>query len=403
MMRRLRSESGWALVTGMMMMALMMSIGLATYSFTDSQTRQSASSRDQEASFGYGEGVLSSEAFLLSSKWPSTSATAMPDCASSNGTTVTATGGSGGISSCPAPVELAQSFNGRDYTGPLSWTARVRDNPGTEKCVVTGKLLCSYYYDDTALAAAARWDQNGDGQLWVRGQAVFRNDRRSMVTRVQLDKQTVDVPQAAIVAGRITMSGSPHATIQTKYAPVYVRCSTSTTGCVTAKRPTKQFDPYTVEGNYAVAQALTDPVLEQLRQRAKAEGGWYATCPTNPTTSLVFVESGNCGAGALPTTSASSRGTFVLVNGTLSFAGNSDYYGLLYLANRQNSTGDVFSIKGKHKIVGSIIVDGPGGVNIGTSSKSALIYDPSALEGLYFYNGSTVVRPSFREIKTTTP
>lgn len=402
MIGRLREERGWALVTGMMVMALMMSIGLATYSFTDSQTKQSASERDQESAFGYGEGVLSNEAFLLSSKWPSASTSALPDC-SSNGTTVTATGGTGGTASCPSPTELAQAFTGKDYTGTLSWTARVRDNAGTEKCVVNGKLLCSYYYDDAALASAAHWDQNGDGQVWARGQAVLRGDRRTVVARVQLDKQSVDVPQAVITAGKLTMSGSPHATIETKYAPVYVRCSTSNSGCVTAKRPTKQFDPYTIEDNYSQPSALPSATLEQLRQRAKTEGAWYATCPSNPSGSFVFVESGNCSANALPATSANSRGTFVLVSGTLSYAGNSDYYGLIYLANAQNSSGDVFSIKGKHRIVGSIIVDGPGGVNIGTSAKSSLEYDPSSIEGLYVYSGSTVVRPSFREIKTSTP
>jgi len=32
-----------------------------------------------------------------------------------------------------------------------------------------------------------------------------------------------------------------------------------------------------------------------------------------------------------------------------------------------------------------------------------VIYDPVALDGLYLYEGSTVVRPSFREIVSSTP
>ena len=50
-----------------------------------------------------------------------------------------------------------------------------------------------------------------------------------------------------------------------------------------------------------------------------------------------------------------------------------------------------------------VAIDYGGGFNLGGSKDTLLQYDAFALQGLYLYQGSTIVRPSFREINSTKP
>ena len=95
MSRLLRNERGWAVVTAMLVMALMLSIGLAMFSFVDTETKQSYKERNAESSFDYSESVLSVEGYQVSANWPQASP-GMPDC-TFNGSTVTAAGGGGNV------------------------------------------------------------------------------------------------------------------------------------------------------------------------------------------------------------------------------------------------------------------------------------------------------------------
>jgi hypothetical protein len=239
---------------------------------------------------------------------------------------------------------------------------------------------------------------------------VVNNVRRTMVARVSTQKVSLSFPHAVVTAGQYTMNNGRWATTNTNGTQVQVRCTTPGTpnSCVHLKS-SDQIQPPTAITTAQSAPALSTGDLQQLRDRAKSEGGWYSTCPTsNPTTSLVFIESGACGVSAMPlNTTQATPATVIIVNGSLTIAGASstlrDFWGVIYLANQQNSTATLFSATGNHNFHGSINVDGQGGVNVGTSSNTSLSYDGGAFNGLYGYGQATIVRPSFREVVSSTP
>ncbi len=55
MRRLLHREDGWALVTAVIVMSLMIGVGLASYAYVDTQVEQSANERTRESSFNYAE------------------------------------------------------------------------------------------------------------------------------------------------------------------------------------------------------------------------------------------------------------------------------------------------------------------------------------------------------------
>jgi hypothetical protein len=408
MTSRLRSESGWAVVTAMLVMAVMLSVGLALYSLADGQTGAAATEHNNESTFDYAQSLLDSEAYIISANWPATSGI-LPDCAF-DGATVVASGGNTNTNLCPSPTQLAQTFTTKDYSGTVTWTVRVRDNGGTDQCVPNGAFVCSYFYDDTALATQPAYDWNGDNQVWIRAQAIYRGQRHTVVERVALDRQGVQFPASAITAGHLTIKDSPHIKVVTNYTPINLRCDQNTAGCLVYKK-SKQIEPYKITFNYPGTNAIDPTLLDQLRTRAKAENSYYSTCPNKPPGSFIFVESGTCKYTAMPATSASKQGVYIQASGTLTIdtpGKNADFYGLVYMANGcatcAHLTGDVLTIKnGRRTVRGIVAVDYGGGVNVGGSKGTQVIYDPVALDGLYLYYGSTILRPSFREIATSTP
>jgi hypothetical protein len=182
----------------------------------------------------------------------------------------------------------------------------------------------------------------------------------------------------------------------------------NTAGCLIVKKA-KQIAPYKFTFSYPGTNAIPPTILSLLRDRAKKEGWWYATCPTNPPGKQVFVESGTCTGASLPSTNPTQHGTYIQYSGTLKISGpqptspglpkglKGNYWGLIYLVNNSKITGDVLTVeKGKRQIRGVIAVDYSGGVNLGGSKDSRVVYDPFSIQGLYLYQGSTLVRPSFR-------
>ena len=265
------------------------------------------------------------------------------------------------------------------------------------------------------MLAQPAWDANGDGQMWIRSQSVLRGIRRTVVQRVELDKQPIQFPQAVVTAGRLTLKDSPHVKVVTNYSPINLRCAINTSGCLIVKK-TKQIAPYRLTYSYPQQTAIPSSSLADLRARAKSEGWWYATCPTSPPGQQVFVESGTCTGASLPYTSPTQKGTYIQVTGTLTISGKlpasanftkgrkGNYWGLIYMANSTKLTGDVMKItKGRRLIRGVVAVDWNGGFNLGGSKDTLLQYDPFVIQGLYLYKGSTLVRPSFRIVQTSTP
>src|SRR4051812_11214404 len=106
MMRRVRTEQGSALVAAVIAIAMMLMVGLATYSLVDAQQGQATRAHIGESSFRLANAALNQQMFQLGSAWPSTTATGYPTSCTS-----TAPGGA----TCPNAAALSSSFTGPEY------------------------------------------------------------------------------------------------------------------------------------------------------------------------------------------------------------------------------------------------------------------------------------------------
>jgi len=376
---RRRAQQGWALATFMVMVAIMMAIGLATLAIVDSQSRASGSERTQASAFSLAEGAMNAQAFMLSRAWPDTSAAAF----STSCTQATAAGTAG----CPAQSWLSQSFTGGDYSG-ATWQTDVRDDGGAY----------SSLWSDAALTAQPAWDQNGDGELWVRATAVVAGRTRTVVERVQINR-TPAFPQGyATIAGRFSTDLGV-ALNQVVASPLLtgiignhqlisggklgLRCGLLS-GCVTGA-----FSVLTEAGlgsllandilQYGPTAAASGDVIAQLRQRALAAGTYYANvasgaaCPSPPagvTNAIIFVEQVGNGDQTCTVTLSGGATTqvraLIVNNGRVTFTGTGTYQGVVYAVNAQraslgDSAREVVSIQSNAKVRGMVLADGTGG------------------------------------------
>ena len=125
MIARLRQQEGLALVTAVIVMMLMMSVGIAVYASVDTQSRASKTEKNQESSFNLSEGALQQQGYVLGANWPSQASQAYATC-DFPGTTP--------LGQCPQPNNLANAngtgaFTQADYANGVTWQTMVRDNP----------------------------------------------------------------------------------------------------------------------------------------------------------------------------------------------------------------------------------------------------------------------------------
>jgi hypothetical protein len=268
------------------------------------------------------------------------------------------------------------------------------------------------------------WDSNGDGAVWVRSTATVGTTSRTVVALVKLNQVSVLFPQNTVTAGKFhTTNSGKKVIVDTKgcaavgapvggcksqrAAPVTVRCNagsppyTRSNTCLGYDQNKGQISPPDSVASNFTGRVLPQSSVDDLRRRAQALGTYYSSgCPASMTGQVVFVESGNCTYNGGTMNSAASPGMFIVNNGTLTLGGNVTFFGIIYMANAQNSTSDIVFLGGAATIQGSVGVEGSGGVSAG-SNKLNIVYDPSAVANLYGY-GSTA-EPSqntFRELPT---
>jgi hypothetical protein len=404
MRARLRSEQGSVLITAMVLMSIMLAVGLATYGLVDSQTRESGFERMRETSFNVGEGLLGSQVFILSRGWPGTTGAQYPTCANGSSN-----------SKCPNGTTILSDFGGVDVARGVSWQTRVVDNAldtitGSDeqtRCTSNRNATPSFY-SDSRLAGAASWDQNGDCRLWVRSTASIDGRRRTFVGLVRVEQINESFPKNTITAGWFETNDSGNKVLvdtqgnAAQPAPVAVRCPAFGPGCADWEVDKGQVSPNTVTYNYPSPTALSAASLDRLRERAQSVGSYYATgCPPSLAGPLIFVENANCSyTGNDVYNSVASPGVLVFARGTLEIAGNVEFYGLIYMANLQNSTGLVLDLGGNSLVQGSVAVDGDGGVRVG-ESKVNLVYDPAAATRVVSYGNAGIIQNTWREIPAT--
>jgi hypothetical protein len=388
LLRRLRSETGSVLVTSMILLGAMSSMAFGTYVLVDAEQRGSARDRTHESSFNLAEAALSGQVFILSRNWPGVSGQAYPTWCSQ------ATGGE----RCPDNQMLTKWYSGADFGAGVAWTTSIRDNGGA----------AADFYSDAVTAGQPPWDANADKKMWVRAQALVRGKRRTMVGLVRAEQVTEQLPRNAITAGKFGTTNNGNKTIvdtagrAAQSAPVAVRCGQAApSSCMDYDPDKNQVNPPNTTLNYSGGNALSDEAIERLRQSAIANGSYYATgCPANPSGTIVFIENGNCAynnsAGPC-CNSVASPGLLFINTGTLSLDGNIVFHGIVYAANRQNSSGWVVNLTGTTAIEGSAIVDGNGGIMAGSSAVN-LVFDPLIFSKVVSLSGAGIIQNTWREI-----
>ena len=423
-MRGLRSEDGFAIAPAMAVMVIVLALGAAVLTTVNVQSSQTRVESAQEGSFELADSALNSQILNLSRTWP-TSAAPYTTC---NQATTSST-------SCMGTA-LAPNFTtvssaggdpngGTEFSSSPTWSTRVIDD-------VDG----SGYYSDTLATqtpAPCACDGNGNGSVWVRSEATVGGRRSVLVSLVkQGEPQLEDLPTASIIAGWFNTTNNGKKIIvdaggnSATAGVVAVRCNTGPSksdpclGYDPDKGQLSPEDAYRknyIDGtgipNAANRKLLDADALARLKARAVSLGTYYATgCPPTLTGALVYVENPTNATCSFTSNaqynSAANPGVVIFGGGQLSLAGTSDYYGLIYMANRQGTApasgpctsafqNPVVNLGGDTGVHGAILVDMCGGVNAGASGTN-ITFDANVFNNVISNGAAGAVKNSFRII-----
>jgi hypothetical protein len=406
MIARLRRNDGYAVPIAVVLMVIMLSFGLASLAFVDAETGSSRVERTHEARLNLTEGVVAAQIFHLSRGWPSTVAKQLPaSCTETSSDSL-----------CPQPAQLRGQFSAVDFKLDPSWDVQVRDN---DSSVSTGQ-----FYSDATVLNRPTWDQNGDGEMWVRAEGLLADKRRVVVARVRVEKRPLSPPAAPFVAGSFnTGNNSGNKVIVESDTPGVVRCSTTSTSDDCIRFHDGQISPVgSVQSDPDRISALSDGMADALKQMAMNNGTYYATCPSNPSGEVVWVESGNCSyQGNLAVNSGSKKGVFIINNGTLQLSGGVQWWGLIYALNAQGcgtlpgascinagsgNNDAVVDVTGTVTVHGGIFIEGMGRLTTGNSGGNGncancqpnLVYDPSVAMNITAHGTAGIIQNTWREL-----
>jgi hypothetical protein len=402
---RLADERGSALVTGMLVMMIFVSMTFVTMQLVDNQQGESRKERERESSFTLAEGVLNAQIYLLSRQWPGKLEQEYP---------VQCTKASAAESECPDSATLQKSFSGADFDEGLDWTTEIHDNvAGAEQ-----------FYQDATVREQARYDSNRDGIVWVRAQSNIRGKRRTLVALIRAERLDTLFPRNVVVANRITVGPNGNQTyISTAGSYAVLRCNgpsgtqLSDAQCKNWGRPEHVGPNGDVRIIPGQRPAMSPETIDRFRETAKSTGTYYATCPPEPPTltgAIVFIERSNgCtfdGPGNSQWNTPEEPGILMVGSGTIGFKGNALYNGVVYMVNGSDeypgssiNSGDVVTVQGNACIFGAVVIDGPGGIAVGSSNGANrcagnIAYSANASENLRAFGTAGIVQNSFREI-----
>src|SRR4051812_17492948 len=306
--RRLaRDEGGWALVTALMLMAVMVVGGASLMAAVDTETNSSKVERQRETAFNLAEAALNAQLFALSRDWAgkgmaanaaaNTAANPYPAWCTPASTT----------SRCPSSPALTSAFASADAPG-ATWTTTVRDD---------GASPLDTFYSEAAIANQPGYDANKNGKLWVRAQATAQGKTRTIVALIQAQQQEEDVLHAAVAAGRLNLTNDGNKPLIDGGGPVMVRCTPvpddPNGACLGQPFGSGRFKDQaelmsflqtqipgtTPTSNTAMGTAMTPDAVARLKARAIADGTYFQTCdPTKLGGAGVGVGQGPGGAPA---------------------------------------------------------------------------------------------------------
>jgi hypothetical protein len=407
MPRDLCRQEGSALVTAMLVMMLCLIIGFTTMSVVDVQQGQSRGERERESSFALSEGALNAQIFMLSDQWPSNEGLAY---------STRCTQGSASSETCPDPNTLSKAFTGVDYGDDTQWSTAIHDNA---TAIGAGP---DQFYDDAVVRNQPGWDRNGDGLMWVRSQAVVRGKMRTLVALIRAERLDTMFPSNAIVANSLTIGPNGNQTyVTTNGSYVTLRCNNGSGGqmppsqCKAWGRTDHVGPNATVNIEPGQRPALSPEAIDRARQFARSNNTYYENvgghnCP-NLTGEIVFIERANdCKyTGGWPDfNTAAKPGMVIIGSGTIELTGQSIFYGTIYHVNGSDGVGPqlngiIVTIQGNGCVMGSVVIDGPGGLDVGSSKGAGrcqgnIQFVPRTNPPLRVYGTAGIVQNSFREI-----
>jgi len=367
--RRTYDECGAAIVVAMVVMALMLALGMAALAVTDTQTDQTRVERVRESTFNLAEGALQQQSFQLSGRgWPRQSTDALPleECNESSDPALTTN------RRCPTPSALVTAagtgaYDESDYKVPPSgqattWTTYVRDN----------SALNNKTYNEAVIAARPRWDANGDGYIWVKATATVRTRTRTIVALLKRDPIPILLRKAVLVAGALEIGeGGQNPVISTDATtPPVVRCGGFGVNCADYRRSARKKDSQVVPDKVSYDPSFGSLVPADTVSKLVDSATVFTSCPANAAAAQGFVvidvpETTTCKfTGTTNFNSPTAPGFIIMRRGTLDFAGNGQFYGLILHLNEGGRGAPVdradncVQINGTFDVFGGVVVEG---------------------------------------------
>jgi hypothetical protein len=406
MRTKLAEERGNVLVTAILLMAIMLSVGLAIASTVDTQTKQSRVERERESTFNLAEAALSAQTFILGRRGTGTATNPYP------------AGGCpdpGASLFCPSTTNLMKSYTGDasqvDFGTDTTWRTDVLDDADAAGNPVR-------FWKDSYLTIPTwpRYDKDNNRHVWVRSEARVRGHLRAIVAWVKIEDRIVSFPRYTVLSGFLQGDnagghGGRPLVNSTGSLGVAVRCNQPPQSNCIDLNPTKgpQLQPPgNFQLNYANSTAIGGDDLTALEDMAHANGTWYATCPPNPNGDVVYIKNaGDCeyndstppALGQVKCcNSAANPGLLVLERGRLEISGNIEFWGVVYHANLDNSNDPrLVETSGTSALRGGVLVDGNGGVYAGSSGDN-IVYNAFSFDDIKAVGTAGVVQNTWREI-----
>jgi Tfp pilus assembly protein PilX len=414
---RAAGEDGSALIIAVALLAVMLVIGLASYSGVQKAGERALDQRERESGLNLAEALLYSQGFVLAQGWPgnATSGAAMPTTCTSAAV----------VSACPDPRTLASgnaggatsaNFTSVDVATGVTWTTRVRDNGGPIAdafILAQADAAQSGTNAKTGVAytcpSPCKWDANGDLLLWVQARAVVKGHPRNLVALLKREEFAESVAaNNTVQAGSVETTNSGNkAIVDARGSQMVVRCTSSGASCTDINTNKGQVLPPVIVHDPATPPGMTANQMARFKAVAQSSSPstYYTTCPPNLTGKVVYIDvpAGTfCqdGSSAIYNTDA-DPGIVIVPRGTFGLQGS--YHGILYAGNEQNASGPVITLSAGSEVFGGVVVDGPGRLVVGQASGNSptITYKPNAYNSLFTYGTTGLVQNTWRELPPT--
>lgn len=414
--QNLQREDGSILAIAIILMAVLLGIGLASFAFVDTGQRRAKEQRVRETSLNLTEGVLYSQGFALAQTWPGNAAGATAIPASCTSATVQAL--------CPDPNTLAAAnasavakasanFTNGDAQANVSWETHIRDNGGPlAEAFVFGQLDAAQTGTNVqtglayTCASPCKWDANGDLKLWVQARSVIAGQVRNVVALLKREQFSEPFPRNGVTAGSFETTNSGNKTIiDSTGSQVVVRCTSTAAACTDYDAGKDQVLPATIVRDPATPSAMTAAQIARFMSVAKSSSPstYYTSCPASYTGTVVFVDLPSSATTCEDTNSAiynsaTQPGIVIMPRGKLEMKGT--FYGIVYMVNEQNSSGTVLTMAANSQLFGGIAIDGPGRLVAGQASgpRATVVYEPNAFNSLATFGTTGLVQNTWREL-----